>query len=40
LIWKIGRRRLPLALGCMTAVLLVLNVVVISPAKVFIYFKF
>jgi alginate O-acetyltransferase complex protein AlgI len=40
LIWKVNRRRLPQALGLMTAVLLVLNVVVVSPAKVFIYFKF
>ena len=39
-LWKIGRRRLPWTLGCMTALMLVINVIVISPAKVFIYFKF
>jgi len=39
-IWKIGRRRLPWALGCATALMLVITVTVISPAKVFIYFKF
>jgi len=39
-LWKIGRRRLPLVLGVMTAALLVLDLVVISPTKVFIYFRF
>ncbi len=39
-LWKIGRRRLPWLLGGATALMAVLNCIVISPGKVFIYFKF
>jgi alginate O-acetyltransferase complex protein AlgI len=39
-IWKMGRRRLPVALGIATGLMAVLNLVVVSPSKVFIYFKF
>jgi alginate O-acetyltransferase complex protein AlgI len=40
ILWRIGRRRLPSFFGAITGVLLLINIVVAAPGRVFIYFKF
>ena len=40
LIPRIGVRRLPLYLGAMTGILLIANLTIVSPSKVFLYFSF
>lgn len=35
-----GKKRMPIVIGVMTGVLIVVNIITLSPAKTFIYFKF
>ena len=39
-ITKISRPRMPIFLGCTTAALVIADLLIFSPAKVFIYFRF
>jgi alginate O-acetyltransferase complex protein AlgI len=39
-LWRIGRKKLPSLLGVITGVLLLTDVIVAAPSRVFIYFKF
>jgi hypothetical protein len=40
LIPRIGIKRLPIYLGAMTGVLLIADLTIVSPSKVFLYFSF
>lgn len=40
ILWRVGRRRLPSFLGAITGMLLLIDITVAAPARVFIYFKF
>jgi hypothetical protein len=40
IIRRVGRRRLPYLLGAATAILVLLDIVVYAPSRVFIYFSF
>jgi hypothetical protein len=40
LIRSVGLRRLPYVLGAGTGIMLLLDIVIYSPSKVFIYFRF